>query len=239
MSVEAIKSLHTTAISRRTGQLRAWLIMVVGITWLAVAAHRAVLPAGFPYPPAMPAILQPIKENIELQDGSQFRGRFANLTFASHEPATNGSWEDRSVAAATLQGAAFTAAAIGNDLIFPGLLFYRIPYLFEYNRAGSPTSMIFFRYLLDQRDQSNRIDFNIVTRFVPRLFKLLGVRYILADRPLQSPELSPAGTVQIDQKAKWLLYAVTGSNHGDWSPVEVQIIPYYRAALRSLDGTLI
>ena len=232
--VEAIKGLQFTNIAPHW-PLASGVILVAGIAALTIAAHRAVLPAGFPYPPAMPAILEAIKENIELRDGRQFRGQFANLAFVSHEPATNSSRENKTIAAAIVDTAASTAIRIGNDLIFPGLLFYRIPYLFEYNRVGSPTSMIFFRYLLDQRDESNRIDFNIVTRFVPRLFELLGVRYILAERPLQSPELSLVGAVQVDQKAKWPLYAVTNSDHGNWSPVEVQITPYYRAVLRSLE----
>lgn len=206
------------------------LVACVAVACLAIGMRKASIPVAFRYPPATPALVQKLKQDIALPVGGIFNGRFVNSAFLHH----NAIRTDGYVAGAALETAAQLAARTGNDMMMPGLVFHQIPYLFGFNRMGSPTSLIFFSYLLGDRSLSNRVDFDIITRIDPRVMALLGVRYVLADHDLPAP-FRVMETFDFGIGRSLRLYALDDFNHGHWSPVRVETITNYREALKRLD----
>jgi hypothetical protein len=206
------------------------LVVCVAVAWLAIGIRKAPIAVAFRYPPATPALVQTLKQDIGLPIGGIFKGRFVNLAFLNH-PAIR---KDGYVTSAALEAAGRLAGWTGNDMMMPGLVFHQIPYLFGFNRMGSPISLIFFSYLLGDRSLSNRVDFDIITRVDPRLMALLGARYVLADRDLPAPfRIMKRFDFGIGENLQ--LYALDDFNYGQWSPVRVDTISDYRQELKRLD----
>jgi hypothetical protein len=124
------------------------------------------------------------------------------------------------------------AIEFGNDLTIDGPPFYDVPVATEYNRMATPASLLFNSFLLVNPSQLEVLSTRTITHFDPRLFPLLGIRYVLSQRPLDGEYASkvemsrlPAGTS---------LYEIAGVNIGQYSPTEIAVIPDWQSVLEKM-----
>jgi hypothetical protein len=140
--------------------------------------------------------------------------------------------KDSSLAYALMVSAFENAIKFGNDLTMQGPRFYDIPVAMEGNRMSTPMSALFQNFLLVNRGEIERIDYRTITRFVPRIFQLLGIRYVLSHHVLADES---AGRVELPQLPDaTALYEIADSNVGQYSPTSITLISDWRAALERL-----
>jgi hypothetical protein len=213
----------------RCAPMVAVVLVALGITLLAGMTQKA--PIGFRYPPSHPPLIELLSANIRFRAGDTFRGRYLNMSFT--QPLETGKIpNDSSLAYALMVSAVENAIKFGNDLTMQGPRFYDIPVAMEGNRMSTPMSALFQNFLLVNRGEIERIDYRTITRFVPRIFQLLGIRYVLSHHVLADES---AGRVELPQLPDaTALYEIADSNVGQYSPTSITLISDWRAALERL-----
>jgi hypothetical protein len=186
-------------------------------------------PAGWRYPPSRPPLIELLASQVRFRSGDIFRGRYLDMSITM--PLEKKSVPNSSPLAYGMMVSAFDhAVKTGNDLTLQGPRYYDIPVAAEGNRMNTPASALFHSVLLVNSGDRERIDYRIITHFNERLFRLLGIRYVLSHRALDGAKLLdvaqlPEGTA---------LYEIREPNTGQYSPTEIAIAPQWREALERI-----
>jgi hypothetical protein len=167
----------------------------------------------FPWPPEPTAITAKLKYEIGLSEGQPFRGRVANIAGHNFSPdlaqipfASQHNYD------------AMTAFFAGNDHRMYGLWYFGIPTLIECNQFSSPFFHLLTSRLLAAPGITHTRPQTTLTRFDPRVFRQLGVRFVLTDVPVQGNSL--ALQFSITQGRDQYLYEIERPNVSGVSPVE-------------------
>jgi len=203
------RALGWSPPDRSTLDLPIVAAAVAAILLLAVATPGGDW--GFPYPPKSTAITAILARDSGLQPGAAFRGRTANFTSRSIDQPVE--WMDLYHQDLAL------ANATGNELRVMGLHYFDVPGLFQYTQTISP-----FLYALTTRLLALPGDRQIrsvltLRRIEPRILAMLGVRYVVTDRPYVGPATLRASMAADDRTL--LLYELGQPNVGDYSPTVV------------------
>jgi hypothetical protein len=215
----------------RRSPIVAVVLVALSVTLLARFTQKA--PVGFRYPPSHPPLIDLLSAGIRFRPGDTFRGRYLNMSFT--KPLATGKIAEGSSLAYALMVSAFeNAINFGNDLTMQGPRFYDIPVAMEGNRMSTPMSALFQNFLLVNGGQIERIDYRTITRFVPRIFQLLGIRYVLSHQVLEDKSANKIELSQLPNAT--VLYEIDDANVGQYSPTSVTLISDWRDALERLAG---
>jgi hypothetical protein len=178
----------------------------------------------FPWPPRETSVTRKLGGEIGLREGDIFRGRVANLAGGEFLP----EYERIPFVSQHAYDATFSFFT-GNDHRNYGLWYHDIPTLIEDNQFSSPFFHVVSSRLFNRPDQKHVRQFTTLTRFEPRVLALLGVRTVIASRPL--PGLQPIATVTAhpDYPESWTLFAYElrdARTGGYWStrPISVSFV---------------
>jgi hypothetical protein len=155
----------------------------------------------FLWPPHETSITRLLRAETGLQEGSPFRGRVANIAGTGLEPQY--AWVPL-VSQHNYDGA--VSFYTGNDHRYYGLWYFGIPTLIEDNQFSSPFFHVVNSRLLSTPEQKHVRQLTTVTRFDPRILAMLGVRFVITDRPW--PGLVPKTTLIVTPENPdfWTLY---------------------------------
>jgi hypothetical protein len=210
---------------------------------LGQAAQRAA-PNNYPYATprseAETEITRLLRREIALSPGAPFRGRVATA-IGKMLPAEK-DWRLYS----NLEN--LSVLATGNYHEGPGLWQDSIPTLMEYGAYKSPPYFVIMRRFFTAPD--DLVVRNIVgIRNVDdrRMLRLLGVRFLLTDVPIEGAHEEARVPIAISQKTRersaWArdlpdfnlyLYELARPNLGQYSPTTVRVVPSADAALTEL-----
>jgi hypothetical protein len=174
------------------------------------------------WPPRSTSLVELLKSEIGFEQGAVFRGRVVNLSgtdFEHHNvplPFSRQYMYSEDISFRT-----------GNDHRYYGMWYFDIPTLIEANPFSSPFFFVINSRLLSARTDKQVRVVTTVTRFEPRLFAMLGVRFVITDRPV--PNLAPRSRFVADPEdpQKWtlFLYEIPDAKTGGYwstSPALVQ-----------------
>jgi hypothetical protein len=196
-----------------------------------VFVQKQVRPTAFPYPPHRTSMISFLESEIRYGIGDRFRGRFVNLELFPDETPDD---KPRRTSAAFMERSAQTGSKENNDYFLPGLRYFDIPATVEYNRWATPVSVVFLRYLLGQNNEVDRIDLRVLSRFDPRLMRMLGVRYVLSRHSLAGNGIFLAHAHPVQSLSDARLYELFDTNVGQYSPQEVRTSHNFAETLRLL-----
>ncbi len=174
------------------------------------------------WPPRSTSLVELLKSEIGLEEGAVFRGRVVNLSgtdFERHDVQLPFGRQH-----IYSQGISFRT---GNDHRYYGMWYFDIPTLIEINPFSSPFFHAINSRLLSARTEKHVRVVTTFTRFEPRLFAMLGVRFVITDHPV--PNLAPKSRFVADPEnpEKWtlFLYEIRDAKTGGYwstSPALVQ-----------------
>jgi hypothetical protein len=196
-----------------------------------VFVMKHMRPTAFPYPPSRTALIAFLESDIQFGIGDRFRGRFVNLELFPNEAPDD---RPRRTSAAFMERSAQTGLKENNDYFLPGLRYFDIPATVEYNRWATPVSVVFLRYLLGQDNEVDRIDLRVLSRFDPRLMRMIGVRYVLSRHSLTGKGIALAYAHPVQSLSDARLYELFDTNVGQYSPKEVRTLHDFVETLRLL-----
>jgi len=198
---------------------------------LIVFVRKPLQPTAFPYPPHQTTLIAFLGPDVRFGIGDRFRGRFVNLELFPDDPPYD---KPRRTSAAFMERSAQVGLKETNDYFLPGLRYFNIPATVEYNRWATPVSVVFMRYLLGQANEVDRIDLRVISRFDPRLMRMLGVRYVLSRQPLDGKGAFLAFAYPVKSLSDARLYELFDVNVGQYAPTDVRISHDFAETLRFL-----
>jgi hypothetical protein len=209
-----------SAVAQASSRLRIAVVPSPGASLLVPPAFLAALvltrvnpPTVSPYrlPPSRPPIVDLLASQTAIRDGARFEGRVATLLpIDPHSQA----WIQQLTRTTKL------ADVTGNDYLWLGLWWYRIPTLFEFNQFSSPAMHALAKLTLQSYPAPQVRNVTIYTRANPRILELLGVRYLI--RP---GALDPIG---IERRTEgiagesWRLSELAAPNLGTYAPTVIE-----------------
>lgn len=202
---------------------------LVLLPWASVfALHHPYSDSQFrqenplPWPPRSTSLVELLKSEIGFEEGALFRGRVANLGGIDFEHHTVPFPFGRQYIYSE-----DISRRTGNDHRYYGMWYFDIPTLILINPFSSPFFYAINSRLLSARTEKQVRVVSTVTRFEPRLFAMLGVRFVITDHPV--PNLAPKSRFVADPKdpEKWtlFLYEIPDAKTGGYwstSPALVQ-----------------
>lgn len=206
-------------LARNQFAARAMVVLpwVVLVGWRApydIPLFRNQVP--FPWPPHSTAITEKLKGEIGFGEGQPFRGRVVSIAGNDFSPDLS-----RIPFASQHNYDAMTAFFVGNDHRMYGLWYFGIPTLIENNQFSSPFfHLLTSHFLADPRIQHTRPQ-TTITRFDERIFRQLGVRFVLTDAPLQGR--SPVQRYTVTEGRNQYLYEVLQPNVLGVTPTEATV----------------
>jgi hypothetical protein len=206
------------------------LSIAFGLTVLA-SRYKQIGPHHWTYPPLRHPLIDRLDENIRFRSGDQFRGRYVDMSIT--KPMETGILPASDFLISGLIKTAYDHVIVyGNDLTIYGPRFFDIPVATEANRMNTPLSVLFHGFLLIEEGQKERVDFRNITHFDSKLFRLLGIRYVLNHRPLKDEFVRKIDVPNLPVDTA--LYEVSDINIGQYSPVVISLIPEWRNALETI-----
>ncbi len=168
----------------------------------------------FPFPPAETSIVAYLRGKVGLNPGSEFRGRVATFTgLGVAKPVT---WLDLHAVDLGL------VKEYANEHRMVGLWHFNVPTLFEYNQFISPAFYSMTRHALANADDLPMRTVVTLRRVEPRLLRLLGVRYLITDRPI-SMDANLLMRLPDKSDARLYLYELKDVNLGNFSPTKFRL----------------
>jgi hypothetical protein len=155
----------------------------------------------FLWPPHHTPITQQLQNEIGLTDGSPFRGRVANIAGTERDPQY--SWLPL---ISQHYYDAVVALYTGNDHRNFGLWYFGIPTLIADNQFSSPFFHVINSRLLSNSTQKHVRQLTTITRFEPRIFAMLGVRFVITSRALAGLTPSSSYVVVPEHPDIWSLF---------------------------------
>lgn len=174
------------------------------------------------WPPRSTSLVELLKSEIGFEEGAVFRGRVVNLggtDFEHHDfplPFSKQYIYSEDISFRT-----------GNDHRYQGMWYFDIPTLIESNPFSSPFFYAINSRLLNARTEKQVRVVTTVTRLEPRLFAMLGVRFVITDRPVPNLALRSRFVADPKDPEKWtlFLYEIRDAKTGGYwstSPALVQ-----------------
>ncbi len=188
-----------------------WLVGTAAAAVLIVAASTSRRGYGFDYPPQSTEITDILSRETGLQPGAVFRGRTADMIGRSI---------DHSVDWLELHGVdGALADATGNELRLVGLHYFGIPGLFQYTPTITPFLYAMTSRLLAVPGDRQMRNIIVLRDIDTRILAMLGVRFVVTDRPYDGTAGLRAATPIKDRTL--YLYEIAKPNIGDFSPTLV------------------
>jgi hypothetical protein len=188
------------------------LVAVGAIFAVACATATPSTNYAFPYPPKPTPFTELIARQAGMAPGTLFRGRTANLTGQTLERDIN--WFDLHLRDGAL------STDLGNEMRVAGLHAFGIPSLFEYTPTITPAFYATTTRLLALPGDGQRRNVVVLRHIDLRVLAMLGVRYVIADAPVDSPATLQASLPT--KNATLYLYEIANPNLGDYSPTIVR-----------------
>jgi hypothetical protein len=181
------------------------------------------------WPPRSTPLVELLKSEIGFEEGAVFRGRVVNLAGTDFE---------QHLVPLTFSRQYIYSEQIslrtGNDHLYYGMWYFDIPTLVEANPFSSPFFYAINSRLLSARTEKKVRQVTTVTRFEPRLFAMLGVRFVITDRPV--PNLAPKSRFVADPSdpEKWtqFLYEIRDAKTGGYWSTSPALVQTTDAAIR-------
>ena len=192
------------------GKLPRWAFVV--LPWFVLAGWKAPYDktlfknhVPFGWPPQPTSIVETLRREIGLNDVFQFRGRVANIAGTQFSP------ELTLIPFASQHNYdALTAFFSGNDQRMFGLWYFGIPTLIEGSQFSSPFFHLLTSRLLAEPGIQHTRPQTTITRFDERIFRLLGVRFVISDQ-LQ-PGANLVKSASITEGRPQYLYEISHPN---------------------------
>lgn len=215
-----------------SSELKWWLSAIPRTVLFPVVAAGAILAiskpstmaaavAPFKRPPGTTSIVGDLQKEIGLIPGSGWRGSVA--TFNGIEPADKGtSWADNSAYDLSLW------QSKGNDQRSFGLWWYGIPTLFAYNQFLPPDYYFVMTRLFATPKDIQQRSVVVLTQPDAKLLSLFGVRFVIADAPIQNQTqftLRRSFDWQTSPHKAQFLYEIPNPNLGNFSPTRQVVEP--------------
>ena len=207
-------------VLQRSAFMLAGMMLVVALGWISTTqGNEFISSQKSNYPPAETSISRFLQNEIGLYKGDIYRGRVLNITDIDTgvlaEASPKVSWPE------TFRSEQYIQGNTGNDLRGPGLLYFGIPRLSQYNPHVSPAFFRFAtRFLSYDTDVQNRNE--VITRRVNLpVLRMLGVRFIISNRDM--PSLLLREQIILPNGSKVSLYDIGVVNVGNYSPTKVVV----------------
>jgi hypothetical protein len=212
--------------ARAASALWAILVFPLSIALLPRAPESAD-PTALSATPARIEMVSLLEREIGLGATAEFRGRVASMVgVGDHGPFGVRLWQPHRQAFDRLWH---------NDLMAVGMWYYDIPTLFLYNPLMPPAFFRFTKtFFTEQGDVPSR---NIVfmRKINVPMLKLLGVRFVLTDEVLGSPEDARlSSTISGLDNRNFHLFELFGANTRGYSPTELIVEPKWDKAVEAL-----
>jgi hypothetical protein len=213
-AVLVAKALRWAGLARRFRaanplRVKAAVLGVVCLAVTAVVGSAQDVAPGFSNAPRRTAIAGFLRDNLGLSPGEAFRGRVATMT--GRRLPKNTSWLD--LADDDLDIATKTA---GEMRLF-GLHHHGVPTLMQYGPTTTPALYAVVTRLLAEPGDTQQRSAMVLRRIDPRVLALLGVRYVITDRPFDG-DATLRLTMPVDAARQLLVYEIGGANLGSYSP---------------------
>jgi hypothetical protein len=178
---------------------------------------------GFPYPPSQTALTPLLESEVALLPPAPFRGRVIALTGRTLDGPVG--WHDLH------RNDELLGQSFGNEMRLVGLHHFNIPGFFQNASTMTPAFyMLTSRLLADPLDRQIRA-VSVLRRYEPRLFAMLGLRFVVTDAPLTAASNLAAAT---SGDKTMYLYEVPRTNVGNYSPTQITRTANATAALRRM-----
>jgi hypothetical protein len=231
-----------------------WFIAIAALfawlEWIMPALPRLPGrgPLGLPPIAHLPAnngaIVDYLQRHVGLHPGSEFRGyagTFLGVPNGLVRKLT-ATPNDTMTASAYIAARDILYQRFGNSFQMMDLWNSGIPTFEEYGQWTSKQMYAVDRDLLSERqDQIDLLRNSIlIYRFRPLFLRALGVRFVIADGPLEDPLIERVLTEEGKGGATANLYEVKGANLGQFSPTQVKWAKDYATAVTAIreDGDL-
>jgi hypothetical protein len=169
-----------------------------------------------------------LEKSIGLTPGGRFNGYVAPYLGFKHLPPGDPKMDPHGDVELPL------SVATGNDHRTVGLWFYNIPGLIELSSEATPPFFVFGTRLLARHgDPQFRHGVKFTKIDIP-LLQAIGVRYIVADFPIEGPAQLRHRMPTNNPKFELLLYELPFPNVGQYSPTEALVVRSATDALLAL-----
>jgi hypothetical protein len=208
----------------RSVSIALFLSPIALIAW----SHGQPWHTGYLYPPARSEIIGVLEKSIGLTPGGRFNGYVAPYLGFKDRPPGDPKMDPYHDVELPL------SMATGNDHRTVGLWYYNIPGLIELSSAATPPFFLFGTRLLARRgDPQFRHGVKFTKVDIP-LLEAIGVRYILADYPVQEPAQLRHTMTTSNPNFELRLYELPSPNVGQYSPTEALVVASATDALLTL-----
>jgi hypothetical protein len=167
-------------------------------------------------------IIRYLKEHIGLKPGAVFRGSVA--TYLGQSETMTKLWPETDRYRKIPNSPLYLFLATQNPHQNSGLWEAGIPSFDEYAHGVTKTLLAFTLNLL----ANEPFDYRTIRAYEirPDILRIIGVRYVLSDGPLDVPGLTEVERLETGGlwDVKLRLYELEGTNLGDWSPTEVTVL---------------
>jgi len=183
---------------------------------------------------AQTPIIRYLQRHIGLQPGGEFRGSVATYLGQSETMSRLLPDIDTDRYIRISDSPLYLFIATQNPHQNTGLWEAGIPSFDEYAHMVTKALVLFTQQLLSEKP----FDYRIIRAYEirPDILRMIGVRYVLSDGPLDIPALTEVERLQTggDWDVTLFLYRLEGTNLGNWSPTEVTVLQNGRAVLDAM-----
>jgi hypothetical protein len=215
----AMRSLASIALCLSPVALIAW-------------SHGQPWRTGYRYPPQRSEIIAMLEKSVALTPSGRFNGYVA--PYLGFKDVLPGDPEMNPYVDVELP----LSAATGNDHRTVGLWYYDIPGLIELSSVATPPFFLFgTRLLARYGDPQFRHGVKFTKIDIP-LLQAIGVRYIVADFPIEEPAQLHHRMPTSNPKFELRLYELPFPNVGQYSPTEALVVRSAADALLALKSKI-
>lgn len=219
-AVFCARVLHWTGLLRRLQGVRvahrkAIVLAMVCMAVASVVGSRQHLVPGFVDNPKPTAVSKFLETQIGVVPGEPFRGRVATMT--GRALSRNVGWLDLH------QDDLEISTATGGETRLYGLHIQGVPTLSQYAPTITPALYAFASRLLSEPDDTQMRSMLVMRRIEPRILALIGVRYVVTDKPFDG-DATLRLTMKVNAGKQLHVYEVDGANLGTYSPTNVVVL---------------
>jgi hypothetical protein len=196
----------------RLGSGAALVALLLTAFGLACVSSR--VDGQWPIPPSLPPIVETLASHTAIRNGAPFEGRVATVVPLKSEADP---WVQQR------NGMLRLAIASGNDHFSTGLWWYRIPTLLEYNQFSSPAMHALRKAVLEPSSRPHYRNVAVYTQPNPRIFELLGVRYLIV--PATLGQTGTTRQIETIANETWRLEELPAPNLGTYTPTIIEHAP--------------
>jgi tetrahydromethanopterin S-methyltransferase subunit F len=113
------------------------------------------------------------------------------------------------------------AQSVGNAHRAQMLWYFDIPTLDEYNDLMTPAKYVFLTRMFANRYEHQSRNLLVLNRIHPPALAAAGVRYVIADKAVDSPSMSQVEQMMIPNIGEHRIYELKNVNVGSYSPTDI------------------